>query len=159
MLQQLNTSHLCGLRWTLSSGSTSLCYCGAQDWTQNSRCGLTKAEQRGRIPSRWPRSSRCTPGYHCPPGRQGTAGSCSPACLPRPGSAERRQPPLLRRRYGRAGPRHDGDRRPPSAAEGLSRGRGSRAAPGAPRSPAGGGAGAAEGQRAARRDESWDHGC
>ena len=39
------------LRWTLSSMSMSVSYWGAQHWTQSSRCGLTSAEPRGRMPS------------------------------------------------------------------------------------------------------------
>ena len=37
------------LQWTFSSMPMSLLYWGAQDWTQYSRCGLTSAEQKGRI--------------------------------------------------------------------------------------------------------------
>ena len=37
--------------WTLSSSSISVFYWRAQNWPQYSRCGLTNAEQRGRITS------------------------------------------------------------------------------------------------------------
>ena len=37
------------LHWTVSSMFMSLLYRGAQNWAQYSKCGLTSAEQRGRI--------------------------------------------------------------------------------------------------------------
>ncbi|XP_068782109.1 uncharacterized protein [Struthio camelus] len=42
---------LVALRWTLSSRAMSLLHWGAQHWTQDSRCGLIRAEERGRITS------------------------------------------------------------------------------------------------------------
>jgi len=39
------------LCWTLSRRSLSPLNCGAQNWTQCSRCGLKGAQQRGRITS------------------------------------------------------------------------------------------------------------
>jgi len=46
MLQSLII--LVALLWTLSSSSSSCLNWGAQNWTQYSRWGLTRAEQRGR---------------------------------------------------------------------------------------------------------------
>jgi len=45
------SDHLCGLLWTHSNSSMSLLCWGLQRWTQDSRWGLTRVEQRGRIPS------------------------------------------------------------------------------------------------------------
>lgn len=39
------------LHWTCSVSSLSLLSWGAQNWTQHSRCGLTRSEWRGRITS------------------------------------------------------------------------------------------------------------
>jgi len=39
------------LLWTLSNSSKTFLYCGPQIWTQYSRWGLTRAEQRGTITS------------------------------------------------------------------------------------------------------------
>ena len=49
--QERCSSHLLilvALRWTLSSSSSSFLKWGAQNWTQCSRWGLTRAVQRGR---------------------------------------------------------------------------------------------------------------
>ena len=43
--------HLYGLLWTCSKSSSSFLHWGPQAWTQYSRCGPTRAEQRGTITS------------------------------------------------------------------------------------------------------------
>ena len=52
--QERCSSHISifvALLWTHSRSSLSLLSCGAQNWAQNSRCDLSRAEQRGRITS------------------------------------------------------------------------------------------------------------
>ena len=68
------------LRWALSSSSLSVSTWGAQHWVQCCRCGLPRAEQRGRSSlSPAVLTVRCSPGCHWhswPPGH--TAGSQAP---------------------------------------------------------------------------------
>jgi len=45
------SDHLRGLLWPRSNTSMSFLCWGLQSWMQDSRCGLTTAELRGRIPS------------------------------------------------------------------------------------------------------------
>lgn len=47
MFQSLHLSAI----WALSGTSMSLLYWGSQSWTQQSKCGLRSAEERGRITS------------------------------------------------------------------------------------------------------------
>jgi len=46
-----HSDYFCGLLWTRSNSSMSFLCWGLQSWTQDCRWGLTRAEQRGRIPS------------------------------------------------------------------------------------------------------------
>ena len=45
------SDHVCGLLWTCSNSSMSFLCWGPQSWTQSCRWGLSRGEQRGRIPS------------------------------------------------------------------------------------------------------------
>lgn len=70
LIQSLD--YLCGPLLD-SSVCPCLSYWGAQNWMQNSSCGLTNAEERGSITSVvWlPAPSKCSPGYHLPSLLQG----------------------------------------------------------------------------------------
>jgi len=72
------------LCWALSSSSLSVSTWGAQHWAQCCRCGLPRAEQRGRFPpSPAGLTVQCSPGSHWSPWPQGhTAGSWPPCDQP-----------------------------------------------------------------------------
>ena len=76
--------------WTHSHRSVFFLCWGVRSWTEDSRWGLTRAEQRGRIPpplTCWPRCFWCSPGYGWLSGLQAhTAGSYSVYYPPEPRS-------------------------------------------------------------------------